>query len=259
MTRTGLSDAQARRIKNPPATGPRPPRCDRGRAAPLRPHTHDTNSHRGPEWLFSMAKSHLKLVSPTTKNRTVTPTRPPNAELRSREYLTDAEVGRLMKAAAGNRWGHRDATMVLVCYRHGFRASELVDLRWDQIDFNAGTMAVRRAKKGTPSTHPIRGDEMRALRKLAREQDPKSPFVFTSERGAPFTTAGFARMVERAGEAAKLGFKAHPHMLRHACGFALANKGHDTRALQAYLGHKNIQHTVRYTELAPDRFKDFWR
>ena len=149
--------------------------------------------------------------------------------------------------------------MILVCYRHGLRASELVDLRWDQIDFNAGTLAVRRAKKGTPATHPIRGDEMRALRKLQRDQDRKSPFVFTSERGAPFTTAGFARMVERAGEAAKLGFKAHPHMLRHACGFALANKGHDTRALQAYLGHKNIQHTVRYTELSPDRFKDFWR
>ena len=206
-----------------------------------------------------MAKSRLKLVSPTTENRTVTPTRLPNARLRSREYLTDAEVGRLMKAAATNRWGHRDATMILVCYRHGFRASELVDLRWDQIDYNAGTMAVRMAKKGTPSTHPIRGDEMRALRKLAREQQPKSPFVFTSERGAQFTTAGFARMVERAGEAAKLGFKVHTHMLRHACGFALANAGHDTRALQAWLGHRNIQHTVRYTELAPDRFKDFWR
>ena len=84
-------------------------------------------------------------------------------------------------------------------------------------------------------------------------------FVFTSERGSPFTTAGFARMVERAAVEAKLGFKAHPHMLRHACGFALANKGHDTRALQAYLGHRNIQHTVRYTELSPGRFKDFWR
>ena len=94
---------------------------------------------------------------------------------------------------------------------------------------------------------------------LRREQDPKSPFVFTSERGAPFATAGFARMVKRAGEAAKLGFKSHPHMLRHACGFALANKGHDTRSLQDYPGHKNIQRTVRYTELSPDRFKDFWR
>jgi site-specific recombinase XerD len=97
------------------------------------------------------------------------------------------------------------------------------------------------------------------LRRIQREQEPKSPFVFTSERGSPFTTAGFARMVERAGAEANLGFKAHPHMLRHACGFALASKGHDTRALQAYLGHKNIQHTVRYTELSPTRFKNFWR
>jgi len=102
-------------------------------------------------------------------------------------------------------------------------------------------------------------DAPRALRFLQREQEPKSPFVFTSERGAPFSTAGFARMVERAGREAKLAFKAHPHMLRHACGYALANKGHDTRALQAYLGHRNIQHTVRYTELSPTRFKDFWR
>ena len=206
-----------------------------------------------------MAKPRLKLVAPTTKKRTVTPTRLPNANLRTREYLTDVEVQRLMNAAGGNRWGHRDATMILVAYRHGLRVSELVDLRWDQIDFNHGNLAVRRVKQGSPSTHPIRGDELRALRKLQREQDPKSPFVFTSERGSPFTTAGFARMIERAGKAAKLAFKAHPHMLRHACGFALANKGHDTRALQAYLGHKNIQHTVRYSELAPDRFKDFWR
>ena len=122
-----------------------------------------------------------------------------------------------------------------------------------------GDPARPQGQAGHPSTHPILGDELRALRRLQREQEPKSPFVFTSERGAPFTTAGFARMVERAGREAKLAFKAHPHMLRHACGYALANKGHDTRALQAYLGHRNIQHTVRYTELSPTRFKDFWR
>ena len=115
---------------------------------------------------------------------------------------------------------------------------------------------VRRVKQGVPSVHPLPGDEMRALRELKRTA--ASPFVFTSERGAPFTTTGFAKMVARAGEAAKLK-GVHPHMLRHACGYALANKGHDTRVLQAYLGHKNIQHTVRYTELSPTRFKDFWR
>jgi site-specific recombinase XerD len=93
----------------------------------------------------------------------------------------------------------------------------------------------------------------------APAEAPTSPFVFVSERGAPFSTAGFARMLERAATAASLELKVHPHMLRHACGFALANKGHDTRSLQAYLGHRNIQHTVRYTELSPDRFKTFWR
>jgi integrase len=197
-----------------------------------------------------MAKSHLKLVAPRAVNRTVTPTRLPNADLRTREYLTEAEVERLMAAARKNRWGHRDATMILVAYRHGFRPAELVDLRWDQIEFASGALHVRRVKRGTPSTHPILGDELRALRRLQREQEPKSAFVFTSERDAPFTTAGFARMVERAGTEAKFGFNAHPHMLRHACGYALANRGHDTRALQAYLGHRNIQHTVRYTEYA---------
>jgi type 1 fimbriae regulatory protein FimB/type 1 fimbriae regulatory protein FimE len=206
-----------------------------------------------------MSKSQLKLVTSGTKKRTVTPRRRRNGDLRTREFLTEAEVERLMKAVTGNRHGRRDATMILVAYRHGLRVSELVDLRWDQVDFRTATLHVRRAKEGTPSTHPIVGDELRALRRLQRDQEPKSPFVFTSERDAPFTSAGFARMIERAGIEAKFGFKAHPHMLRHACGYALANRGHDTRALQAYLGHRYIQHTVRYTELSPMRFKDFWR
>lgn len=206
-----------------------------------------------------MVKSHLKLVTPTIVNRTVTPKRLPNKALRTREHLTEAEVEKLIEAAKGNRWGQRDATMILVAYRHGLRAAELVDLRWDQVEFTTATLHVRRVKQGTPSTHPIMGDELRALRRLQREQTPRASFVFTSERGTPFSPAGVARMVERAGIAAGIGFKVHPHQLRHACGYALANRGHDTRALQAYLGHKNIQHTVRYTELTPKRFKDFWR
>ena len=194
-----------------------------------------------------MRKSHLKPVMPATKNRTVMPKRLRNGDLRTREYLTEAQVERLMKVAMGNRHGHRDATMILVAYRHGLRVSELVDLRWDQVHFRTATLHVRRVKQGAPSTHPIIGDELRALRRLQREQEPRSPFVFTSERGAPFATAGFARMLERAGTEAKFGFKPHPHMLRHTCGYALANRGHDTRALQAYLGHRNLQHTVRYS------------
>ena len=120
-----------------------------------------------------MAKSYLKLVTPAAVNRTVTPRRLRNADLRTREHLTEAEVERLMAAAKGNRWRHRDATTVLMAYRHGLRAAEVVDLRWDQIDFATATLHVRRVKRGTPSTHPILGDELRALRRPQREQEPK--------------------------------------------------------------------------------------
>jgi type 1 fimbriae regulatory protein FimB/type 1 fimbriae regulatory protein FimE len=211
-----------------------------------------------------MTKPHLALVAPATVIGTVgehtgPPRRRRNAEVRAREYLTDAEVEQLIKVAGLNRNGHRDATMVLVAYRHGLRAGELVALRWDAVDFAHGRLHVSRLKGSAESIHPLSGRELRALRRLKREQEPDSPFIFTSERGAPFTPAGFRKMVARLGVVAKFDFRAHPHMLRHACGYKLANDGVDTRSLQAYLGHKNIQHTVRYTELAPSRFKNFWR
>jgi len=211
-----------------------------------------------------MAKSNLALVTPATvigtvDNRPRPPRRRRNAEVRAREYLTDPEVARLIAAASGNRHGHRDATAALIAYRHGLRAAELVTLRWDAIDFAHGRVHVYRVKSGSESVHPLSGRELRALRRLKREQDPASPFVFASERAAPFTPAGFRKMVARLGVAADLGFPVHPHMLRHACGFKLANDGVDTRSLQAYLGHRNIQHTVRYTELAPTRVKNIWQ
>jgi integrase len=200
---------------------------------------------------------HLPLVSPTNEKFTVR--RKPNAAYRSREHLTEREVERLIEAVKGNRQGHRDATMVLLAFRHGLRVAELVDLRWEQADLENALLHVRRLKNGRPATHPLTGRELRALRRLQREQEPKSPFVFISERGAPFSKRGFQAMVERAGEVAGFDMKIHPHMLRHACGFKLANEGVDTRTIQAYLGHKAIQHTVRYTELAPTRFKSLFR
>lgn len=205
-----------------------------------------------------MVKTRLKLVEPKTEKRAVTPLRRPNKALRTREYLTETEVNSLIDVAKGNRHGHRDATMMLVAYRHGLRGSEVCDLRWEQFDFNSATLHVRRVKNGKPSTHPLRGDELRALRKLQREA-PKSPFLFVSERGGPFTTDSFNWMVKRAGQKAELPFQVHAHMLRHAAGYKLAGDGHDTRSIQDYLGHKNIQHTVRYTELSLTKFKDFWR
>ena len=180
-----------------------------------------------------------------------------NAELRPREHLTEREVAKLIEATKGNRHGARDSAIILICFRHGLRALEVVELQWSDVEFETGTLHLRRAKGGQTSTHPLLGDEMRALRALKR--DAKSPFIFVSERGAPFTVSGLQKMVERVGIEAKLPFKVHPHMLRHATGYALANKGTDTRTLQAYLGHRSIQSTVRYTELAPGRFKNLWR
>ncbi len=199
---------------------------------------------------------------PTTENRTVSRLGKSNASLRPREHLTPHEVDRLLRAAASvGRYGHRDMTLLLIAYRHGLRVSELVALRWDQVDFKAGVLQVVRRKSGTPSTHPLRGPEIRALRRQRREQqdDHGGTYVFTTERGGPMTADNVRRLMRRAGELAGLPWPVHPHVLRHSCGYKLANDGHDTRALAHWLGHRNIQNTMRYTELAPGRFKDFWR
>ena len=204
------------------------------------------------------ANRHLQLVVPSGEKRAVAPGRQKNAAYRKREHLTESEIVKLIEAAKRNRYGQRDATMILVAYRHGLRASELCELTWDAVDFRSATIYVNRKKNGQPTTHQVSGAELRELRRLQREQEPKSAFVFVNERGTPFDRSGFNWMVKRAGKKAGLPFQAHAHMLRHAAGYTLANAGKDTRSIQAYLGHKDIRHTVRYTELSPTRFKNFF-
>ena len=195
---------------------------------------------------------------PTIENRKV-PLRRTNVSYRSREYLSDKEVAALMAAAAGvGRHGARDAALILIAYRHGLRVSELVSLRWDQVDLHQGLVHVARRKHGIASVHPLRGPELRVLRRLQRAY-PDTAYVFVSERKAPLCADAVRKIVGRAGREAGIEFPVHLHMLRHATGYKLANDGQDTRAIQHYLGHRNIQHTTRYTELAADRFKDFWR
>lgn len=205
-------------------------------------------------------KKRKRKARPTLQNGTVPPRLTPYKKRRPREYLTPKEVERLITAAKkrGRRYGLRDATMILVAFRHGLRVSELCSLTWDQIDFQTGQLHVRRLKNGMPSVQQIGGEELRALRALKREDDA-GRFVFMTERGAPMTPAGFRKFLARLSIAAEFPFGVHPHMLRHATGYKLANDGRDTRALQHYLGHRNIMHTVRYTELSPERFKDFWQ
>lgn len=186
------------------------------------------------------------------------PIKRPNIERREREFLTPLEMERLIDAAKKQgRHGHRDSTMILMAYRHGLRVSELISLRWQQIDLSSGLVQISRRKNGLNSVHPLFGPELRALRKIKRAY-PKTDYVFISERGSPMIASTFRKIVARAGDKAELEFSVHPHMLRHSTGFKLANDNQDTRTIQQYLGHKNIRHTVRYTELSPEKFSNLW-
>jgi type 1 fimbriae regulatory protein FimB/type 1 fimbriae regulatory protein FimE len=191
--------------------------------------------------------------------RTVSAGRRANTAYRVREHLNETEINKLLRALKGNRHGDRDWLIGLVIYRHGLRVSEACDLRWDDLDFAKRTVAVRRLKGSHDSTHYLERDELAGLKRLQREQEPKSAYCFTNERGSPFGRMGIARMIERAGEAAKLPFPVHVHMLRHSTGYSLANRGMDTRRLQHFLGHASITNTVRYTAMSPEPFKDVWR
>jgi type 1 fimbriae regulatory protein FimB/type 1 fimbriae regulatory protein FimE len=200
-------------------------------------------------------------MSEPVASRRAPPRRPKNDDVRGREYLTEEEVDALRKAAGSSgRHGHRDATMILLAHTHGLRVTELVRMRWDQVDLKAGSVHIKRLKGSTSGTHPMRKVEVQALKKIAPDPGSRRGPIFRNERGGPMSRRSFGLIFARAGELAGFTFPVHPHMLRHGCGFKLTNEGHDTRAIQAWLGHKNIQHTVRYTELSPDRFTKlkFW-
>lgn len=200
-------------------------------------------------------------TTPAIENGTVAPPRRrKNADVRTREYLTEPEVTQLTETArrARSRYAHRDSTMILLCFRHAMRVSELVRLRWSDVDFTTERLNVRRLKGSISGVHPIAGDELRALRKL-RTANPQAEHIFTSERGAPLSAAAFRKMLSRlSARAGMAGLKIHPHALRHSCGYALVNKGTDTRTLQEYMGHASITNTVRYTALNAGRFDRLW-
>jgi integrase len=181
---------------------------------------------------------------------------------RRRDYLTAHELELCLKAAKQGRHGVRDYAMVLLAYRHGLRVSELVGMRLDQLDWSTAHLWVARQKGSLSTQHPLDGDELRALRAWLRVRDKHPsrhlPYLFLSERG-PCARQMFNYLVAAIGQRAGLLMPVHPHMLRHSCGYALANQGRDTRLIQDYLGHKNVQHTVRYPRTAAARFEGLWR
>jgi len=190
-------------------------------------------------------------TGPQTRRR-APPRRRPNKEIRVREYLTEDECRTLITAARqrGGRYGLRDALAIRMCWRHGLRVSELVALRWDHVEWETARLTVHRAKGSIDSTHPIGGDELRDLLALRRTQETGCQFIFMNERRAPMTASGFRQMLSTVGATCGLRH-VHPHMLRHSCAFFLADCRGDVRVMQDWLGHANVQNTVRYTALAP--------
>jgi len=181
--------------------------------------------------------------------------------MKERKHLTGLEVGKLMEATASSRNAERDRCLVLLMFRHGLRVSETCGLQLSQVDTASRVLHVQRLKKGLSTTQPLRADELRAIRAwlAVRRARPEEKAFFISERGKALSRVTVWLMLRDLGEKAGLAVAAHPHMLRHACGYALADQGADTRLIQDYLGHRNIQHTVRYTATNPARFERLWR
>jgi type 1 fimbriae regulatory protein FimB len=182
--------------------------------------------------------------------------------MRDRKYLVSAEVEKLMEVAKGSRNAARDRCLLLLMFRHGLRVSEACGLKLSQVDMDSRILHVKRLKAGLSTTHPLRGDELRVMKIWPAERtkmQPETDAFFISERRGRLSRKTAWVMIHDYGKQADLPIAAHSHMLRHACGFALADQGADTRLIQDYLGHRNIQHTVRYTATNPARFERLWR
>ncbi len=195
--------------------------------------------------------------SPKRRNVKSHPAPATDAHERRRDFLNEAEIAALLDSAKAGRHGVRDHLILLTMYRHGLRVSEAVGLRRDEVDLDRARLWVRRLKNGLSVEQPIAGDELRAIRRYLASRKDALPWLFLSERGQPLTRQSVNYVIAAAASRAGLP-PVHPHMLRHSCGFALADKGHDLRLIQDYLGHRDPKHTVHYTRIAGSRFDGVW-
>ena len=180
-----------------------------------------------------------------------------DAHERSKNYLYPGEVERLLEAAKDGRHGARDHALLLLTYRHGLRVSEAVSIKLGDVNLKEARLWVKRAKGSLDTEQPLAGDELRALKRYLALREDKLPWLFISERGCQMVRRAVNHMIAAAGKRAGLG-RVHPHMLRHSCGYALANMGQDFRLIQDWLGHRDPKHTSRYTRVAARRFEGVW-
>ncbi len=180
-----------------------------------------------------------------------------DAHERAKNYLDPSEIDRLLEAAKDGRHGARDHALLLLMYRHGLRVCETVRLKKDQLNLRHARIWVKRAKGSLDTEQPLAGDELRAIKRYLDTRDDHLPWLFVSERGCQMVRRAVNYLIAEAGKRAGLGH-VHPHMLRHSCGYALANKGQDFRLIQDWLGHRDPKHTSRYTRVASRRFEGVW-